>query len=337
MANLFEGLDRGTLTQVRETLEQLQVGLDSLQGAHPDRRPLRTELDRIECRQVRPLVQKGQESVQLKVGPHQKPLWLSLDWLERWGGTFGSRSSAEANGKRGRDSVDRLMEDLSDAEQAERSSDRGQVPAWLLYLKCPACARRCRVLYSRRLEHVYRCRTCTNPAHVCGSHSAVSGKDKGTRAKQDRLAEKHRAAANRIRRDYLQHTGPLKGGMLAPARASISKPRGMTWVRFEALCRLLEAHETVAMMASLAAWQTSVSKLPGLDLAPTLNQREQERDVYRWANTVLRVDAWALRQRSWHRRGLPRDTPGEGTRRAIARLGTSEDGSGHAPQDCSAS
>ena len=56
------------LTQgIWETLELLQVRLDKVSGARPDRRPRTTELDRLVVKQVRPLVQIGQESVLLEL------------------------------------------------------------------------------------------------------------------------------------------------------------------------------------------------------------------------------------------------------------------------------
>lgn len=309
-----------------ETLELLQVRLDKVGGAKPGRRPRMGELDRLTVKQVRPLVQKGQESVLLELGSQRRQVWLTLDWLQRWGGTFGPKSSAEANRNRGKSSVDRVMARCEEPSP-ERKADRGQVPAWILYLSCPKCARRCRVLYSLRAQHDYACPKCTKPcdANRDNGPSGTSGQG----AKRERAVISHRLHAGRIRRDYLGFSGPLPG-LLASSARGIPKPPRMTWNRYEALVRLVEAHETIAMGLQLGAMYGSLNRLTGTQTHPTLAERQGEQDMLRWAHRILVVDAWALRQRSWHRRGKPRDTPGQGTRERLARLGTSTDSSGHA-------
>jgi hypothetical protein len=329
---LFPDLSPDLQQQVLSTLEALQLGLDRLGGAHPGRRPRWNELDRIELRQVRPLVQVGQVSVQLHVGPQQKPLWLSLEWLERWGGTFGPRSSSAANRRRGGASRERFLRHLDEQDgtrepDPDAKADRGGRPAWLLYLSCPRCARRCQVLYSRRGQHQYGCPKCERPAYRSSCWNP-SGSDRSPWARSERQRLKHQQAAARIRRDYLQHTGAT-GGLLQPPTSSIPKPPRMTWARYEALVRLVEAHETIALAAQLGQLHCSLNRIVGVEAHPTMAEREETVDMNRWARTVLRLDAWALRQRSWHRRGLPRDTPGQGTRARLAKLGTSADGSGH--------
>lgn len=92
-----------------ETLGLLQVRLDKVGGAKPGRRLRIGELDRLTVKQVRPLVHKGQKSVLLELGSQRKQVWLTLDWLQRWGGTFGPKSSAEANRNRGKTSSERFM------------------------------------------------------------------------------------------------------------------------------------------------------------------------------------------------------------------------------------
>ena len=317
-----------------ETLELLQVRLDKVSGARPDRRPRTTELDRLEVKQVRPLVQKGQQSVQLELGSQRKRVWLTLDWLQRWGGTFGPKSSAEANRNRNVPSMDRYLKRLDQAAgelevDPDRKADRGQVPAWLLYLSCPKCARRCLVRYSLRNQQDYACHKCMKPCYP-NRDTSPSGSGKSPWHKRERARIQHQLQASKIRRDYLQHTPPHRG-QLGPRARTIPKPPRMTWERYEALCRLVEAHETLAMSHQLVGLHQSLNRITGVDLRPTLSDRVDERGMTSWAHRILKFDAWALRQRSWHRRGKPRDTPGQGTRARIARMReTSTDSSGHA-------
>ena len=327
-------MDSSDRTQgIWETLELLQVRLDKVSGARPDRRPRTTELDRLEVKQVRPLVQQGQQSVQLEVGSQRKQVWLTLDWLQRWGGTFGPKSSAEANRNRNVPSVDRYLKRLDQAAgelevDPDRKADRGQVPAWLLYFSCSKCGRRCRVLYSLRNQHDYACPRCTKPCYP-NRDTSPSGSSKSPWHKRERARIQHQLQASRIRRDYLQQTKPHRG-LLVPHARTIPKPPRMTWERYEALCRLVEAHETLAMSYQLQGLHQSLNRITGANLHPTISERVNERDTASWAHRILRIDAWALRQRSWHRRGKPRDTPGQGTRAKLARMEeTSADDPGH--------
>jgi hypothetical protein len=327
-SSLLSGLFPDSQQDVLTVLDSMQLGLGRLGSGRSDRRPRWNELDRLEVRQVRPLVEIGQATVDLSVGQQQAPLTLTLDWLERWGGTFGPRSSAAANARRGAGSGERFLRRWDEANGLREpdpgsTADRGGRPAWLLYLSCPQCSRRCRVLYSSPGQHQYACPKCVRPIWRSNTVSASGSRKAGEWARRERTRLKHQQAADRIRCDYLNHTGAAPS-MLMPASLSIPKPSRMTWVRFEALCRLVEAHETLAMEVQLAQLQASLARaLPDRDTAP-------EQDMGRWARTVLRLDAWALRQRNWHRRGRPRDTPGQGTRERAARLETSTDSPGHA-------
>jgi hypothetical protein len=135
----------------------------------------------------------------------------------------------------------------------------------------------------------------------------------------ERAQLQHLQAANRIRSQHLSDPGPPISPLLAPAMAPLVKPKGMTWNRFNALVRLMKAHETLGWLAGLALMQQSLCRIAGDHVAPGLEERRTERNLTRWAKNMLLMDAWALRQRSWHRRGRPRDTPGEGTRTRLAR------------------
>ena len=237
-------------------------------------------LDRLALHQIRPLVQIGQKSVLLKAeeGPSFE---IPLQWLERWGGTFGSISSAAANSRRG---------GSTKAGETPEKSDRGGKPAWLLYFSCPECFRRCAVLYSAPGKYKYACCECERPMWT----------DSGWGGSPERTRLIHRNAATRLRRDYLPQPD--------------IKPRGRTWRRYAALCRLLEAHELLALEVELFQLQGSLTRLvQKAGSPPELIQNK-------WALSILKIDKWATRQTSWHRRGKPRDTPGEGTRKKLAKI-----------------
>ena len=80
------------------------------------------------------------------------------------------------------------------------------------------------------------------------------------------------------------------------------KAHGSTlhWERWMALRMLCLAHETLSM----AAWSEAIHRLDlqvGLDDPAPDHQLEISR-----AQDVLKENAWATRQSSWHRRGRPR-------------------------------
>lgn len=266
----------------------------------PERRPRVHEMDRLEVRDIRALVHEHQPKIEL-TGAGGLPLVLKLTWLERWGGTFGPRSSAEANHLRSTPRSDRAEAD----DNPDRVSDRGQRPALLLYLLCPMCSRRCRVLYSLRGKDRYGCPKCNRPAWASNCWSPSGSKKAQQSRQRERKRLQHLQAARRIRRLYLNDHGPRQGSLLAPAIATLQKPRGMTWERFTALANLVEAHETLALMAALGNAEAALGRLaPELKTPADPDSERQERSVKGWAYVILQRDAWALRQTSWKRRGL---------------------------------
>ena len=281
----------------------------------PNRRPRWNERERLVTRQVRHLVQIGQGVVFLKTADG-RTFQLPLQWLERWGGTFGTASSAAANARRGGKG------ELAQAP-ANETTDRGGKPAWLLYFSCPKCSKRCRVLYTPFGEADHSCPTCANLRDIGGSGPATGRKNAHPWNRRQRFLLQHQQAAERIRRDYLQHTGPACGPrLLAPI--AIPKPPRMTWHRYKALCRLVEAHDLLAVEMQVHQMQLTLARL-----VPTAKAPPEHRPS-KWAQAILTIDAWATRQTSWHRRGKPRDTPGQGTREKLARMSSSTDGYGHA-------
>ena len=101
-----------------------------------------------------------------------------------------------------------------------------------------------------------------------------SGAGKSLWHKRERARIQHQLQASRIRRDYLQHTKPHRG-LLVPHARTIPKPPRMTWERYEALCRLVEAHETLAMSYQLQGLQ-SLNRITGANLS----ERVDERDIH---------------------------------------------------------
>ncbi len=276
------------------------------------------------CIQIRPLVEIHQPSVQFDLARHGARVFLELEWMVRWGGTFGTNSSAEANACRNKNSSEKLFNHLDKQNQhrsadTQPNTDRGQVPAWLLYLKCPQCFRRCRVLYSLHSKFDYGCTKCNRPAWPSNTWSVSGHRSAGPAAKCERMRLKHSQAAERIRQGYLFHT-ESHTELFQPSADTIPKPLRMTWRRYQALCRLIEAHEYLAIIAQCGHVQSSLHRLNDLSNQSTLVEGVEGNNGTSSAYRILKMDAWALRQRSWHRRGKPRDTPGEGTRARLRKV-----------------
>ena len=92
-----------------------------------------------------------------------------------------------------------------------------------------------------------------------------------------------------------------------PANLLVLKPSPdskMHWERWEALCQLVSAHETLALEA-YAQQINFMSKKSGQDLS-MINFNSQLDQ----AQQTLLQNSWATRQSSWHRQGRPRPGPG---------------------------
>lgn len=273
-------------------------------------------MERISVSDLRPLVKIGQEGIVIYLGPQRRSLQLKLLWLERWGGTFGPKSSAEANSKKGRTSLERYIhsKDRRDGvseEAAEPYLDRGQRPAWILYLQCPQCLSRCRVLYSVQGQHRFGCPRCNRPAYLSNSWQPSGSRHASAFAKLERQRLRHSQAANRIRRDYLGDFGPLRGPLLARPIEVIDKPPRMTWERFKALTNLIEAHETLALVTGLGTSRELLSRVGGQPCPATDDEKLGQMAVAS-SQWLLKRDAWALRQRNWHSEGRYRASAGQG-------------------------
>ena len=115
---------------------------------------------------------------------------------------------------------------------------------------------------------------------------------------------KHEEVALKIKRDFMK-LNPEDEGL--PANLLVLKPspnNKMHWERWEALCQLVSAHETLA----LGRFANRVSAFSGKavqDLSMINFNSQLEK-----AQQTLLQNSWATRQSSWHRQGRARPGPG---------------------------
>lgn len=260
------------------------------------------ELETLTLRMVRPLVKLGQEAVRLQLDNPPRVSEIGLLWLERYGGTFGSRSSAEAASRRFLGISERFLTE-KDPEPEERYGDRGRVPAWIAYLSCPSCGKRCTVLRTPIGTNAWACWKCL-------PQLAPRNQQPGSPASR-KHAHRHRYWAMRIRCEYMGLPADVAGDLVFQPAICLQRPKGcrFTHERWEALRRLAAAHETLWQLAELDSTALILRQLPGLKgvLRSTTDDRIMQLDATRWAKAVIRLDRWALRQMSWHRRGRPRN------------------------------
>lgn len=204
------------------------------------RRPRIEEMDRIDTRSVRPLVQANESVVCLQV--HSEPIQLELIWLERTGGTFGPGSAAFANQLRRLIKKPAKLKSLSSIRDLE---DRGKRTGLLLYLSCPICSRRCRVLYSRKGENKFGCVKCNRPAYYSNCWPYTGRRNARGISSLERKRLKNEQAAARIR------------GMLGAQK--ISKT-ARTRIRKNEILYKLEMHEKLALLASIKSAEYLIIK-----------------------------------------------------------------------------
>ena len=260
------------------------------------RRPIAEQMLTITLRDVRPLVEPKQESVALpEMG---QP--LSLSWQYRRGGCFGPQSSAAMNQRQQipREQRDRSASDL----------DRGATGGWHLLLICPVCSKHRKKLFAHswaeKLRPDFRLWAC-GPCHRVTYESCNRPGSKRGPKPDSYDFRKHEEAALKIKRDFMK-LNPEDEGL--PANLLVLKPspdNKMHWERWEALCQLVSAHETLA----LGSFANRVSALSGkavqaLSMINFNSQLDQ-------AQKILLQNSWATRQSSWHRQGRPRPGPGE--------------------------
>ena len=224
----------------------------------------------------------------------QPEIWvpLTLRWRYRSGGCLEPQAFAAMNSRQ------RIPRSNTSTEepQLDNSGVRG---SWHLDLVCPLCARACRRLFAPRWSEPTRpssrpwgCRSCQR---VTYESSNRPGSSRGHRPLSYR-AEKHMAAAIRIRRDFLG---------LDPETLEVSPaaPKHLHRERVEAISQLAMAHDVLAAAALgevLNCYALLLGREPAVSVASC------------WvpiAEGWLRDSRWATRQSSWHRGGKPRPGP----------------------------
>ena len=243
------------------------------------RRPVAEGMLSIRVCDVRPLVEVNQQTIRLPLMGDS----LSLLWRWRSGGCLGPEAAAAMNA--------RQRQAREGRPAAEPQLDRGATGGWHLDLVCPLCSRTCRRLFAP---------SWSQPARP-------SSRPWGRRPPSSRY-RKHEEAALKIRRDFM---GMAPEELHLPSLFLAWKPPGSTlhWERWEALRQLCLAHETLSM----AAWSEAIHRL-ALQVGADAEAPDLRLEISR-AQELLKENAWATRQSSWHRRGWPRPGPSYGRER----------------------
>lgn len=259
------------------------------------RRPVAEQMLSIQVCDVRPLVDVNQQAIRLP----QMGDSLSLLWRWRSGGCLGPEAAAALNA--------RQRQPREDRPAAEPPLDRGVTGGWHLDLVCPVCAKPCRKLFahswSERIRPDARLWACRFCHRVTYASSNRPGSSNGRRPPSYQY-QKHEEAALKIRRDFM---GVAPEELYLPSLFLAWKARGSTlhWERWKALRQLCLAHETLSM----AAWSEAIHRL-ALQVGVDDPAQDHQLEISR-ARELLKENAWATRQSSWHRRGRPRPGPSE--------------------------
>ena len=228
---------------------------------HPrraERRPRISEMDRIDTRDVRPLVQIKDDIANFQ--RNGELLRINLLWQERWGGTFGPRSSSFAT--RLRRNADFSKKPLLLHSPHIDINDRGQRPAWIMYFACPTCDRRCRVLYSLKGRNEYGCGKCNRPAWESNTWPYTGRRKARGVSALERARMKHEQASRRLRekclgKPLMQYS--IKDRLsLTPA---LRKPDRMSQARFDEIYYQHQIHQQLALLAKLRLAEMTLRKL----------------------------------------------------------------------------
>lgn len=177
---------------------------------------------------------------------------LELIWLERTGGTFGPGSAAFANQLRR--SIKKPAEPATLAPIRDLE-DRGQRRALVLYLSCPTCSRRCRVLYSRKGKNEFGCIKCNRPAYPSNCWPYTGRRNARGISLIERERLKQEQAAKKIGKQLLEDRKYQVIRSKTAKHPAIQKPAKMSQPRFQDLVYLFSARKQLALLASLRVAQ----------------------------------------------------------------------------------
>jgi hypothetical protein len=218
-------------------------------------------MDRIDTRDVRPLVQTKDDNACLQ--RNGEPLRINLLWQERWGGTFGPQSSSFAT--RLRRNADFSNKPLLLPSQHINIDDRGQRPAWVMFFACPTCDRRCRVLYSLKGRNEYGCGKCNRPAWESNTWPHTGRRNARGVSALERARLKHEQAARRLKVKLMGQ--PAAVGLsehVKTAQAPLRKPARMSRYCSDDLSHQIRVHEGLSMMAQIKSAQHTLARLSKL-------------------------------------------------------------------------
>lgn len=218
-----------------------------------EKRPRIGEMNRIDAGMVRKVATSFQQEACLHLGSGS--IKIELIWNKRTAGLFGSGSAAIANQRRLSIKKPRTWQPKAQAE----ADDRGQTQGWVMYLACPKCSRRCRVLYSKPNLCEFGCIKCNRPAYASNSWPYTGRKNAGGISKHERTRLKHEQAAKRIRKQLGERPQGPAHARAIPAKIDKQKPPGMSIARFHELILKLDIEEKLALLASTKSFTDSRS------------------------------------------------------------------------------
>lgn len=211
----------------------------------------------------------------------QPEIWvpLTLRWRYRSGGCLEPQAFAAMNSRQ------RIPRSSRPTEEPQL--DRGARGGWHLDLVCLLCSSACRRLFASRWSDPAR---PSSRPWACRRYHRVT------------YESSNRPGSSRGRPEDPSgfHGGFALEGLHQPNLFLAWKVSALHWGRWDALRQLCLAHE----IFSMAAWSEAIHRLTlqvGVDDPAPDHRLEVTR-----AQELLKENAWATRQSSWHRGGKPR-------------------------------
>ena len=212
---------------------------------HSAKRPRIGEMDRIDAGMVRKVATSFQQQACLHLGSGS--IKFELIWNKRTAGLFGSVSAAIANQRR----LSIKKPGPWQPEAQAETDDRGQTQGWIMYLACPKCSRRCRVLYSKPNLCEFGCVKCNRPAYASNSWPYTGRKNAGGISKHERNRLKHEQAVKRIKKQLGETQQSWPHPCCTSTKKGDKKPTRMSNARFDELSMKLDIEEKMALLASM--------------------------------------------------------------------------------------